>query len=65
MLKGNKVLTSLELQNCELSPECLCKVCSAIGVNNMLTSLNLSKNTFNDHSAVCLGKQLTDSLVVF
>ena len=58
MLRKNKVLTSLGLQECGLGPKGICEVCSALGENTTLTSLNLSKNTFDEQSIVSLGKLL-------
>ena len=46
MLRENSVLTSLKLENCELSPGGLIEVCSATGVNTTLTSLDLAFNNF-------------------
>ena len=56
MLRGNKILTSLELCECGIGPEGLSELCSALEVNTTLTELNLSLNTFNDHSLASLGK---------
>ena len=58
MLIANKVLTSLNLQRCGLGPKGLCEVCSALGVNTTLTSLDLSVNEFDDQSIASLGKFL-------
>ena len=56
MLKENKVLTSLRLYNCGLSPVGLCVVLSAVGMNTTLTSLDLSWSKFDDQSIASLGK---------
>lgn len=56
VLKENKVLSSLELQHCELDQDHLCKVCNSVEANTTLTSLSLSGNKFNDHSVASLGK---------
>ena len=53
MLRGNKVLTSLQLDQCGIGPEGLSELCSALEVNTTLTKLDLSFNTFDGHS---LGK---------
>ena len=55
MLRGNKVLTSLQLQQCGIGPEGLSELCSALEVNTTLTELNLSVNTFDEHSLASLG----------
>ena len=55
MLRENKVLTSLGLDGCELSPDGLCKVFKAVGMNTKLTSLHVSRNKFDDQS-VAIGK---------
>ncbi|KAL5517569.1 hypothetical protein EMCRGX_G003135 [Ephydatia muelleri] len=54
MLRGNKVLTSLQLRNCDIGPEGLSELCSALEVNTTLTELDLSYNTFDDHSLASL-----------
>ena len=56
MLRGNKVLTSLQLQRCGIGPEGLSELCSALEVNTTLTELDLSGNTFDGHSLASLGK---------
>ena len=56
MLRANKVLTSLRLRDCGLSPGDLCVVLSAVGMNTTLTSLDLSYNKFDDQSIASLGK---------
>ena len=56
MLRGNKVLTSLKLQKCDIGPEGLSELCSALEVNTTLTELDLSLNMFHDHSLASLGK---------
>ena len=58
MLRGNKVLTSLQLRRCGIGPEGLSELCSAVEVNTTLTELDLSLNTFDDHSLASLGKLL-------
>ena len=58
MLRGNKVLTSIKLQVCNIGPEGLSELCSALEVNTTLTELNLSDNTFDDYSLASLGKVL-------
>ena len=55
MLRENKILTSLRLAGCGLGPEGLCKVCTAVGMNATLTSLDLSRNKFDDQSIASLG----------
>ena len=55
MLRENKVLTSLGLVNCGLGTEELCEVCSAVGMNTTLTSLDLSANMFDNKSIASLG----------
>ena len=64
MLKRNKVLTSLQLQYCGIGPEGLSEFCSALEVNTTLTSLDLSHNTFDDHSLASLGKLLIITIAV-
>lgn len=64
MLRKDKVLTSLGLSGRGLGPKGICEVCSALGVNTTLTSLNLSDNTFDDQSIVSLGKLLYVCLCV-
>ena len=57
MLRENKALTSLDISNCGLlSLKGLCEVCNAVGMNTTLTSLNLSRNKFDDQSIASLGK---------
>ena len=56
MLRGNKVLTSLQLQDYGCGPEGLSELCSALEVNTTLTELNLAFNTLDDHSLASLGK---------
>ena len=63
MLRENKVLTSLALGCCGLGPKGLCEVCSALGVNTTLTSLELSWNKFGDISTASLGKLFQYGLV--
>ena len=58
MLRENKFLTLLDLQDCGLGPVGLCEVCNALEVNTTLTSLDLSMNTFDDKSIASLGKLL-------
>ena len=60
MLKENKVLTLLRLDSCELGSKDLCEVCEAVAVNTKLTSLDLSKNKFDDESVAHLGKYVTN-----
>ena len=64
MLRGNKVLTSLQLQGCGIGPEGLSEFCSALEVNTTLTELDLSRNTFDDHSLASLGKVLIITIAV-
>ena len=64
MIIENKVLTSLHLGVCGLGPKGLCEVCSALGVNTTLTSLNLSVNTFDDQSIASVGKLLIIILLI-
>ena len=64
MLRGNKVLTSFQLSNCDIGPEGLSELCSALEVNTTLTELNLSLNTFDDHSLASLGKLLIITIAV-
>ena len=52
MIKDNKVLKSLRLEKCDLSPKDLCDVC---GMNTTLTSLDLSENAFDEQSIASLG----------
>eukprot|EP00731_Ephydatia_muelleri_P002901 Em0001g2901a len=54
MLRENRVLTSLGLQDCGLGPEGLLAICSALQVNTTLTSLDLSGNKFDDQSKASL-----------
>ena len=56
MIRQNKVLTSLRLVKCGLSPEAVNDVCDAIRINTVLTSLDLSWNMFDDQSTASLGK---------
>ena len=58
MLRGNKVLTSLQLQACGIGHEGLSELCSALEVNTTLTELVLSYNTCDDHSLASLCKLL-------
>ena len=58
MLRGNKVLTSLKLQDCGIGPEGLSELCSALEVNTTLTKLDLSANRFDGHSLASLCKLL-------
>ena len=64
MLRGNKVLTSLQLRDCDIEPEGLSELCSVLEVNNTLTELDLSFNTFDDHSLAILGKLLIITIAV-
>ena len=64
MLRGKKVLTSLQLQGCYIGPEGLSELCSALEVNTTLTELNLSDDTFDDHSLAILGKLLIITVAV-
>ena len=58
MLRGNKVLTSLQLLGCGIGLEGLSELCSALEVNTTLTELDLSDNTLDGHSLASLGKLL-------
>lgn len=58
MLRKSKVLKSLGLMDCGIGPEGLSEVCSAIGMNATLTSLDLSKNMLCDPSITSVGKLL-------
>ena len=58
MLKGNKVLTSLQLRSCVIGPEGLSGLCSGLKENTTLTKLDLSENRFDDDSIASLGKLL-------
>ena len=64
MLRGNKVLTSLQLLGCDIGPKGLSELCSALDVNTTLTKLDLSENTFDDHSLASIGKLLIITIVV-
>ena len=64
MLRGNKVLTSLQLWKCGIGPEGLFELCSALQVNISLTEIDLSYNVFNDHSLARLGKLLIITVAV-
>ena len=64
MLRGNKVLTSLQLGRCGIGPEGLSELCSALEVNTTLTELGLSENRFDDHSVASLGKLLIITIAV-
>ena len=64
MLRGNKVLTSLQLHACHIGPEGLSELCSALEVNTTLTELDLSVNMFDDHSLASLGKLLIITIAV-
>ena len=59
MLRGNKVLTSLQI-----GPEGLSELCSALEVNTTLTELNLSGNIFDGHSLASLGKLLIITIAI-
>ena len=61
MIQDNKVLTSLDLQYCELGPEDISCICDAVRMNTVLASLNLSQNTFNGQSIASLGKMFITS----
>ena len=52
MLKKNKTLTSLRIVSCELCPEGLYKVCTAVTKNMTLTSLDLSDNDCGDYQSL-------------
>eukprot|EP00731_Ephydatia_muelleri_P002900 Em0001g2900a len=54
MLRENRVLTSLGLQDCGL-------ICSALQVNTTLTSLDLSGNKFDDQSKASLWAMLQEN----
>ena len=56
MLRKNQVLKTLALMDCGIGPDGLCKVCSAVGMNSTLTSLDLSFNKFDMQSITSLGK---------
>eukprot|EP00731_Ephydatia_muelleri_P002943 Em0001g2943a len=64
MLRGNMVLTALQLVKCGIGPEGLSELCSALEVNTTLTALDLSRNTFDDHSLASLGKMLRGNKVL-
>ena len=64
MLRGNKVLTSLQLVSSDIGPEGLSELCSALEVNTTLTELGLTYNTFDDHSLAILGKFLIITIAV-
>ena len=66
MLRGNKVLTSLQLQRCDIGPEGLSELCSALEMNTTLTELDLSDNTFDGHSlaSLCTCKLLIITIAV-
>ena len=64
MLRGNKVLTSLQLRECGIGPEGLSELCSALEVNTTLTEIDLSDNTFDGHSFASLGKSLIITIAV-
>ena len=64
MLRGNKVLSSLQLRNCGIGPEGLSELCSALEVNTTLTKLDLSWNMFDGHSLASLGKLLIITIAV-
>ena len=64
MLRGNKVLTSLQLWNCGIGPEDFSELCSALEVNTTLTELDLSDNTLDDHNLASLGKLLIITIAV-
>ena len=64
MLRGNKVLTSLELRNCGIGLEGLSELYSALEVNTTLTELDLSWNVFDGHSLSSLGKVLIITVAV-
>ena len=64
MLRENKVLTSLQLQDCGIGPEGLSELCSALEVNTTLTELHLSYNTFDDRSLASLCKLLIITVAV-
>eukprot|EP00731_Ephydatia_muelleri_P002905 Em0001g2905a len=61
MLRENRVLTSLGLQDCGLGPEGLLAICSALQVNTTLTSLDLSGNKFDDQSKASLWAMLQEN----
>ena len=61
MIRDNKVLTKLELKLCGLGPEGISEICDAIRMNTVLTSLDLSANTFNSQSITSLGKMFITS----
>ena len=58
MLRGNKVLTSLQLRSCVIGPEGLSELRSGLEVNTTLTKLDLSENRFDDNSLASFGKLL-------
>ena len=61
MIQDNRVLTSLGLAWLRLGTEGISKVCDAIRMNTVLTSLDLSFNTFDDQSITSLGKMFITS----
>ena len=61
MLRGNKVLSSIQLEQCGIGPEGLSELCSALEVNTTLTKLYLS---FNTRSLASLGKLLIITIAV-
>ena len=64
MLRGNKVRSSIQLEQCGIGPEGLSELCSALEVNTTLTKLYLSFNTFDDRSLASLGKLLIITIAV-
>ena len=64
MLRGNKVLASLQLHACCIAPAGLSQLCSALEVNTTLTELGLSENTFDDHSLASICKLLIITIAV-
>ena len=64
MLRGNKVLRSLQLGVCRIGPEGLSELCNALEVNTTLTELDLLGNTFDGHSLASLGKLLIITIAV-
>ena len=61
MIRQTKALTKLKLVRCGLGPEGISAVLVAVKKNTVVTSLDLSENTFHDQSIPSLGKMFITS----
>ena len=61
-VRESKVLTKLRLRCCGLSPNGLCEICNAVGVNTTLTRFELTETKFDCQSIASLGKLIIINL---